>query len=301
MTMLLSCSGWACTRLISVSKVPGGNPVARNDPEGFAIEFMICQDCGHNYCDRCHAPASRFRAPRCASCGGRLAPGAKLEQLAGRPRPREVEHHRRGVELVESGRPEEAVREFDAALGLRPDYADAYYWRGGALTQLNRPAEALNSFEDAVRCNPSDVAALYEKAGALSRLERTDEALAAYEQVIALQPGYPAPHLGRALVFLDVDRDTDALAVADHLIALIDSGRTRGGRQYDAADAHSIKGAALVRLGRYEEALLAIDYAIDNGPDSWNNYFNKSYALERLGRLEESEVARGIADSLRNS
>ncbi|WP_165488439.1 tetratricopeptide repeat protein [Actinomadura formosensis] len=284
-----------------MSKVPGGNPVARNDPEGFAIKFMICADCGNNYCDRCHAPGSLFRVPRCAACGGKLIPGAQLERLSGRPRPAEVEHHRRGVELVESGRPGDALREFDAAVRLRPRYAAAHYWRGGALVQLNRNAEALASFEEALRCNPSDVAALYERAGALSRLERTDEALAAYDQAIALQPGYPAPQLSRALLFLDLDRDADALAAADHLIALITAGRAVGGRRYDAANAHSVRGAALVRTGRYEEALPAIDYAIDNGPDSWNNYYNKSYVLERLGRLEESEVARGIADSLRSS
>ncbi|CNE73482.1 Predicted O-linked N-acetylglucosamine transferase%2C SPINDLY family [Mycobacterium tuberculosis] len=303
--MILSCAGWACTRLISVSKVPGGNPVARNDPEGFAIAFMICQDCRANYCDRCHAPGSRFRAPRCASCGGKLVPGAKLEQVGGRPRPAEVDHHKRGVELVESGRPEEALREFDAALRLRPGYPAAHHWRGGALVLLRRDAEALAAFEEALRCDPpgpgAGVASLYEKAGALSRMERTDEALAAYDQAIALRPGYPAPQLSRAAILLDSGRDADALAAADHLIRLIAAGRSTGGGAYDASTAHSIKGAALIKLGRYEEALPAIDYAIDNGPDSWNDHYNKSYALERLGRLEEAEIARGIAESLRDA
>lgn len=299
--MILSCAGWACTRLISVSKVPGGNPVARDDPEGFAVEFMICEECGATFCDRCHAPGSRFRAPRCASCGGRLVAGTKLEQVRGRPRPAEADHHRKGVELVESGRPEEALREFDAALRLRSGYAAAHHWRGGALVLLRRDAEALAAFEEALRLNPSDVASLYEKAGALSRMERTDEALAAYDQAIALRPGYPAPQLGRAAILLDSGRDADALAAADHLIRLIAAGHAVGGGAYDASTAHSIKGAALIKLGRYEEALPAVDYAIDNGPDSWNDHYNKSYALERLGRLEESEIARGIADSLRDA
>ncbi|MGP4028272.1 tetratricopeptide repeat protein [Actinomadura sp. 3N407] len=299
--MLLGCSGWACTRLISVSKVPGGNPVARNDPEGFAIDFMICEDCHSNFCDRCHPPGTRFRPPRCTSCGGKLIPGRKLEQISGRALPPEIEHHQRGVELVESGRFEDALAELDAAVRLRPGYAAAHYWRGGALLQMNRTADALAAFETSLQHNPSDVAALFEKAGALSRMERTDEALAAYDQAIAVQPGYPAPRLSRAVLYLNGGRDADALAAADHIIALIGAERSVGGRTHDNAGAHSVKGAALIRLGRYEEALPVIDYAIDNGPDSWNDHYNKSYALERLGRLEEAAIAREISDTLRNA
>lgn len=299
--MLLKCSGWACMRLISVSKGRGGNPVALNDPENFAVEFTICEDCGDYFCDRCHEPGSRFRAPRCASCGGRLAPGKRLEQLAGRPRPPAVRHLRRGLELVESGRPEDALAEFGEAVRLRPEYASAHFWRGGALVQLDRDAEALDAFEDALRHNPADVAALYEKAGALVRMERDEEALAAYDRTIALQPGFPAPQLNRAEILLDADRAGDALAAADRVIALVASGRTRGGDAYDAANAHGVKGEALVRLGRFAEALPVLDYAIDNGPDSWHDHAARADALEGLGRAAEAAAARRVSDSLRES
>ncbi|MEV4672479.1 MULTISPECIES: tetratricopeptide repeat protein [Actinomadura] len=299
--MILACSGWACTRLISVSKVPGGNPVARNDPEGFAIEFMICGDCGKNFCDRCHAPGSVFRAPRCAHCGGKLVPGRRLEQLSGRPRPAEVEHHDRAVSAIGSGRFEDALRDLDEAIRLRPAYATAHHWRGIALTDSGRPAEALAAFEEAIRLNPSDVPSRFEKARALSLLERDAEALAAYEETVAVEPRYPAPQVNRAVLLMDAGRDAEALAAIDQAIALLTSGTAVGAGQYDLASAHSVKGAALVKLDRCEEALPVIDYAIDNGPDSWNDHYNKSVALEALGRIEESEIARNIADSLRDA
>ncbi len=69
---VLRCSGYGCERLISVSAVPGGNPAANRDPEGFATIFLTCQDCGSHYCDRCVKRArTRFRGPRCR-CGGKL-------------------------------------------------------------------------------------------------------------------------------------------------------------------------------------------------------------------------------------
>jgi len=50
----------------------------------------------------------------------------------------------------------------------------------------------------------------------------------------------------------------------------------------------TIKGAALVVLGRYEEALQAFDKAIELDPqyaDAWNN---KGVALYELGRYKEA-------------
>ncbi|MEU8122280.1 tetratricopeptide repeat protein [Spirillospora sp. NPDC049024] len=299
--MLLSCSGWACTRLISVSKVPGGNPVARQDPDGFAIEFMICDFCGSNFCDRCHEPGSRFRAPRCTSCGGKLVPGARLEQMSGRPRPAAAQHHAQAVRLMESGRFQDALPELDEAVRLRPEYAEAHRLRGIALSGTGRHAEALAAFDQALQLNPSDALAHVERAGTFLRMERPAEAIAAYDQAIALRPGYAAPQINRAIILMDGGRDAEALAAVDRAIALLTSGSAVGAGRYDLASAHSVKGAALVKLGRYAEALPVIDYAIDNGPDSWNDHYNKSYALERLGRIEESERARGIADSLRHS
>ena len=48
--------------MISVSAVPGGNPVALADPEGWALEYGRCPTCNAHYCDRCIA---KLAAPQC--------------------------------------------------------------------------------------------------------------------------------------------------------------------------------------------------------------------------------------------
>lgn len=51
---VMSCSGvHPCQRLISISAVPGGNPVAKSDPEGYASHWALCAKCGGYTCDRC--------------------------------------------------------------------------------------------------------------------------------------------------------------------------------------------------------------------------------------------------------
>lgn len=49
----------------------------------------------------------------------------------------------RGTALQYLNRFEEAIPEYDRALALKPDYAEAHGNRGNALFQLNRQEEAL--------------------------------------------------------------------------------------------------------------------------------------------------------------
>ncbi|MFT3706535.1 MAG: hypothetical protein QM817_02595 [Archangium sp.] len=50
--------------MISVSAVPGGNPVAKNDPENWAMEYGKCATCNSHYCDRCIAKNGHKNCPK---------------------------------------------------------------------------------------------------------------------------------------------------------------------------------------------------------------------------------------------
>lgn len=66
---VLKCAGENCPRLISVSAIPGGNPVALSNPEMWATIHFECASCGKPYCDRCVKKSSGMSCP---SCGGKL-------------------------------------------------------------------------------------------------------------------------------------------------------------------------------------------------------------------------------------
>jgi uncharacterized tellurite resistance protein B-like protein len=75
---VMQCSGaQACQRLISISAVPGGNPAAKADPEGYASEWARCSGCGSYTCDRC---LSR-QASRCV-CGAHVRLLSEPERIA---------------------------------------------------------------------------------------------------------------------------------------------------------------------------------------------------------------------------
>ena len=51
--------------------------------------------------------------------------------------------NKHGIELARSGQLQEALGQFDQAVALKPDYAEAYNNRALILQDLNRPGDAL--------------------------------------------------------------------------------------------------------------------------------------------------------------
>jgi hypothetical protein len=66
---VMMCARTGCERLLSVSRIRGGNPAAVADPEHWAIVFWRCDTCRAYFCDWCVAPRPLRRRPRCVSCG----------------------------------------------------------------------------------------------------------------------------------------------------------------------------------------------------------------------------------------
>lgn len=103
---------------------------------------------------------------------------------AGRNRlPSELEATRRallGVCLVNQGQPERALEDIDAALALRPDFADARFTRGLANLGLERYEDALKDFRAYLEMLGSDPVGWVQVGHCLTWLNRHEDALKAY-------------------------------------------------------------------------------------------------------------------------
>lgn len=51
--------------MISISAIPGGNPVAKNDPENWAVNYGRCDTCKAHWCDRCFEKLTPKECPTC--------------------------------------------------------------------------------------------------------------------------------------------------------------------------------------------------------------------------------------------
>jgi predicted O-linked N-acetylglucosamine transferase (SPINDLY family) len=186
--------------------------------------------------------------------------------------------YNQAVALDGAGRLEPALAAYDAALALKPDYADAHYGRAATLWSLGRLEEALAATGKAIAIAPGNLAAHFNRGVMLQHLRRPEEALAAYDTALRIRADF-APALNNSgSVLLELGRRAEALATYDRLIAV----EPRHG------DAHNNRGGILFQLDRTEDALAAFDAALQRQPDHARALLNRSTALTKLGRHAEA-------------
>jgi predicted TPR repeat methyltransferase len=143
------------------------------------------------------------------------------------------------------------------AVVLDPADASSKALLGALLTELGRPIEAVRCLQEAVAASPADPAFCRALAAAQATAGDPDAAAATLSAGIALTPR--SGELRHAAVLLAVRRQQfeDALALAE------------AARRDGIADAclFALKGHALAKLGRCDEASEAIAEALKLGPD----------------------------------
>lgn len=301
---VLACAGFGCDRLISVSRIKGGNPTAVADPEHWSVRFTTCSDCPVSYCDRCVPDrpgvfGRRSRRLACRECGGRLVDGQRFQDVRGRPRREAIDWAERGLGLAEAGDDEGALAAFDRALALRPTHPAAHLWRGRALSALGRDAEALAAFDAAIGLDDGKAEAYFERGNALAAADRRPEAVEAYRRAAALAPRYSAARVNEGISLLALDRVEEALAALDAAIDLEESGAAVRFAGYVRQHGYRAKGEALLRLGRPEDALAALEVAVGAGPDDASMYDELATVLRALGRDDDAARAERIATRTR--
>ena len=154
--------------------------------------------------------------------------------------------------MSKQGHVPEALRAFDAALELNPDFAPAHHGRGLALDGLDDEAGAKLSHQRAVALAPN----YPDPLGALATLALKDKDEAAArdyaERALRRDPRQPAARITLGMLALQKDQYEDAIALIQPLLAP-DADLSPLHR----ASVNRLYGDALDALGRWDEALAA--------------------------------------------
>jgi tetratricopeptide (TPR) repeat protein len=105
---------------------------------------------------------------------------------------------------------EEAVEFFDKAIAIRPDYADALYYRGLALLKLRLGADAPENFE--MTRNGKKIV--------LIKREWVSEAVASFDKAIASKPNCPEAYYWRGMALHNLGQYSEAVASFDKAITI---------------------------------------------------------------------------------
>ena len=146
---------------------------------------------GAVYARGCLEAAERKRAPGSAL---RLCDSALLD-AALPARERAATHVNRGIVHMQARNVAAALADYDTAIRIAPNAAEAYVNKGIALIGLgDRDAEAVRLFDAALARNPLRPAiAYYSRAIANEQLGRTRAAYEDYSRAAQLDPDWPDP------------------------------------------------------------------------------------------------------------
>ena len=117
-------------------------------------------------------------------------------------------HYNLGVVLVKAGRIDEAMRQYQAALELDPNYADAYNNIGWVLADGGKFDEAITRYQKALKIAPNLVKARNNLGIALAACGRVDEAIAEYHKVLEIKADFAEAHYNWASLWCEGDSST---------------------------------------------------------------------------------------------
>jgi tetratricopeptide (TPR) repeat protein len=110
------------------------------------------------------------------------------EQLIHRDPARSALHDDVAVLYLELGRPEEALRHFNATAKLKPDSPAAHFNLATTFAQLGRLDEAIAGYRAALQLRPDYALAHNNLAGALVQSNHAQEAVAEYREALRIDP-----------------------------------------------------------------------------------------------------------------
>ena len=179
-----------------------------------------------------------------------------------------------------------AIKDYDEAIKINPEFFRAYNNRGIAKANLGRYEgalgryeEAIEDFNKAIEINPQYANAYNNRGVSKGKLERYEEAIEDHDKAIEINPQYAYAYNSRGNAKGKLERYEEAIEDYDKAIEI--------NPQY--AYAYNNRGRAKVNLERYEEAIEDYDKAIEINPQYANAYYNRGFAKHYSGKKEEAE------------
>jgi Flp pilus assembly protein TadD len=187
-------------------------------------------------------------------------------------------HKALGVVLGMQGRSDEAIDQFQEALHLVPDYADACDGLGVALDRKGRIDEAIQQLHKAVRLRPGLADFHYDFGVVLGEKGQVDEAINQFQEAVRLKPDYAEAHNNLGMTLGQKGRLDEA----------IDQFRETIWLKPDYIEAHYNLGVALNLKGQADAAIQQFQETIRLKPDYAEAHYDLGTALDRKGRLDEA-------------
>jgi Flp pilus assembly protein TadD len=183
-----------------------------------------------------------------------------------------------GAALNSKGRIDEAIRQFREVVRLKPHEADVYSNLGAALVEKGQTDEAIRQLEEALRLKPDHARARNYLGLALGLKGQMDEAIRQYQEALRLKPDYAEAHYNLGLALAGKGQTGEAIRQYQETVRL----------KPDDAEAHNSLGVALDDQGQAGEAVRQYQETLRLKPGHAEAHYNLGNALGRQGQIDEA-------------
>jgi tetratricopeptide (TPR) repeat protein len=166
-------------------------------------------------------------------------------------------HNGLGADLSRNGDVDEAIRQFQEAIRLKPGFAVAHFNLGSAFEGKGQMDEAIRQYQEALRLKPDYAEAHNNLGAALDEQGQMDEAIRQYQEALRLNPDYAVAHNNLGVALGKQGHIDEAIRQFQEVIRL----------KPDHAEAHNNLGTALYQLGHTDEAINEFQEALRLKPD----------------------------------
>ena len=192
-----------------------------------------------------------------------------------------------GASAAKIGNLDEAIKAFQKATVIKPDYHEGFYNMGNALKDQGKLERAIVSYSKAIACRPDYAEAFYNMGKAYADQDNFEKAIEAYQKAIKLKPGYVAAYNNIGNLFQDLGRQQDAISSYERAIYI------------DPEHAKTYKNLANVmsEQGKVEEALSYYKKALEIEP----NYAEVHRNISSLVKYEIGDTHMSLISDLLKS
>jgi tetratricopeptide (TPR) repeat protein/S1-C subfamily serine protease len=200
--------------------------------------------------------------------------------------PRAAWYYNRGILYYNQQKYDLALSDYNKAIEINPNYAEAYYNRGILYKNLQKYDLALSDWNKAIDINPNYAVAYNNRGLVYYNQQKYELALADYNKTIDINPNYAEAYNNRGNLYSDLQKYELALADYNKAIEI----------NPNFAEAYYNRGNLYSDLQKYELALSDYSKAIEINPNYADAYNNRGvlYRLQEKYELALSDYNKAI-------
>jgi tetratricopeptide (TPR) repeat protein len=186
---------------------------------------------------------------------------------------------KKGVKLRTKGKNnKEAMKAFDKAIEIDPDFATAYAGRAAIYNDWEQHQQALRESDQAIQLNPNRAWGFNTRGWAHIDLRNYQKAITDLNRAIELFPKYAWAYANRSRVYHILKNYQQALDDANKAI------------EYNPrfSNGYFRRGMALASLNRFPDAVKSYDKAIEFDPTFPLSFLQRGFVLLKLGLNEQA-------------